>query len=78
MDIEQFFQELEKHDWYYPFSDDGGVYRRGHENEIRLKGIAAQSERHQKLYDAFMAHYASGDAWGTEKQPKPKLADFQN
>lgn len=78
MDIQEYFRELEKHDWYYSFSDDNGAYRRGHENEMRLKAIAAESEKHQRLYDGFMAHFSSGDAWGTPKQPKPTLEDFLN
>lgn len=76
MDIAQYFNLLEAHDWFYEFSDDHSVWSRGHEEHNRLKSIANQSDLHERLYNAFIAYHSSGDAFGTAKLPKPTLADF--
>lgn len=75
MTLKEFYQELEKHDWYYDMSDDHGVWERGTANKRRLEGIAEESEEHRKLYEGFSQHYFSGEPWGTEKKPKPVLKE---
>ncbi len=57
MTREEFYNELERHDWTYSYSDDFRVYRSGEANIKRLKGIAAQSEELTELFDAYSAWY---------------------
>ena len=76
MDISAYFKELEAHDWFYEWSDDHAVWSKGHEEHKRLKAIANQSPLHDRAYTAFIAYHSSGEAFGSEKMPKPTLADF--
>ncbi|RQT22094.1 hypothetical protein DF037_28715 [Burkholderia contaminans] len=70
--IEQFYDELDRHDWYYSFSDDGREYRSGSDNAKRLSEIAqCAGGDHAALLDAFNKHYFSGDPWSTPKWDKP-------
>lgn len=76
MTKEEFFKRLEKHDWYYPFSDDFHVHNKGEADHAEIESLKKQSPVFEKMYDAFVAHYSSGSAFGTEKLPKPKFEDF--
>ncbi|WP_334037798.1 hypothetical protein [Burkholderia gladioli] len=70
--IEQFYEDLNRHDWYFGFSDDSVKYRNGTENVERLSAIAAQlGGDHAVLYEAFNKHYFSGEPWSTPKSDKP-------
>lgn len=77
MTLTEFYDELDKHDWYYDWSDDGRVWDRGHANLSRLLNIAGESKAHQLLYDAFHAHHFSGAPWKTDKKPKPERPETE-
>ena len=70
--LQEFWDKLSSHDWYYPMSDDGRSYHAGKDSESKLLSLAKESEEHQALYDAWVAHKWSGDPWGTEQQPRPE------
>jgi hypothetical protein len=70
--LEQYWVMLNNHDWYYNYSDDPSVWRRGSNNEAKMVGTSKQSPEHEALYKGFVAHHFSGDPWKTEKQPKPE------
>lgn len=72
MTLADYYDRLDGFDWYYAYSDDGGVYRAGERAMKALKIVAEQSPEHKALYDGFSAHYFSGKPWGTEKAPKPE------
>lgn len=71
MELQEYYEELGKHDWFYQYSDDHSVWRHGESARARLASIANQSPEHRALWDGFNKHMFSGDAWGTEKAPKP-------
>jgi hypothetical protein len=68
----EFYEMLERHDWYYPFSDDGRVYNNGKRAEDTLHKIASQSSEHKELFDAFEKHFFTGEPWNNERAPKPE------
>lgn len=72
MNLTEYYDRLEKADWFYEFSDDHSVWKRGSTEFANLRGLAKQSSEHQALFDAFRTHHFSGKPWGTEKQPKPE------
>lgn len=37
---QNYLKKLLTHDWYYPVAGDNRLYKKGKENEIRLKNIA--------------------------------------
>jgi len=71
MSLQEFFDELEKHDWYYEYSDDQRVWDKGNTNSKRLSGISEESEEHKKLYKDYTNHMYSGETFEKEKIPKP-------
>lgn len=72
MTVGEYYDQLERHDWYYEWSDDHGVWERGSADASRLKQISEESPEHKALWDGFNKHKFSGESWGTEKQPKPE------
>lgn len=72
MELGEYYDELEKHDWFYDYSDDHSVWRRGQAARNKLSSIASQSPEHKALWDGFNKHVFSGPNWGTEKAPKPE------
>lgn len=40
MTLDEFTVELQAHDWFYDWSDDGTVFRKGNANDGRLQNIA--------------------------------------
>ena len=45
------YDRLKKHDWYYSFSDDGGVYRRGEADRNEIKGILKVTDGAREIWD---------------------------
>lgn len=78
--LSQFWEMVDKHDWYHEMSDDRGVDARGAANWRKLKAISGQSSEHAEILEAFTKHHYSGKPWNTEQKPKPKkpLAENEN
>ena len=72
MSLQQYWDELEKHDWYYPYSDDNRTFNRGSLNEKRLKREAFKNTDMIEMYEAFGKYHFSGPAYNTERAPKPE------
>ena len=72
MDLKQYWELLNKHDWYYNFSDDSRAYRKGYEADTELRSYKSESPAHAKLFEDFHTHNFSGKPWDTEQKPKPK------
>lgn len=75
--LSEYFAKLREHDWYYDFSDDPHVWKRGNTERKHLEAASASSKLHEKMWDAFNAYYFNGEPWGTKKPPMPKLEDFE-
>lgn len=70
--IEQFYDMLDRHDWFFGYSNDSRVYRNGSDNFDRLKEIAGSLDGdHAALLAAFQKHHFSGAPWSTPKWDKP-------
>ena len=74
--LEAFWNVLCRHDWYFEFSDDFSVWKRGAESESQVKTIASQSDQHQAVYDAHLAYYFGGASFGTNRPDEPQKSDF--
>jgi hypothetical protein len=72
MNLAEFYNELERHDWFYQFSDDHGVWCAGERDCNRLKAIAETSPEHRKLMSDFAAYHYSGESFGKPQAPKPE------
>ena len=49
--LDDYAQRCRQHDWFYQYSDDSSVYRKGHDNENRLRNEAMFSELHKTIWD---------------------------
>ena len=56
INLDDFWELCEAHDWHYERSDDPSVYRKGRANLIRLSLISEQTEDHFKLYADYIAY----------------------
>lgn len=72
MTLAQYYDLLNKHDWYYEFSDDPTVHINGLRSSRIVASGATLSDAHKKLYLAFENYHFSGEAFGTEREAKPK------
>jgi hypothetical protein len=71
--IEEFDRRLSRHDWYFAYSDDGGVFRAGDREADELLRVAMQSAEHAALYDAWSKFRFSGDHFGCPKFTSAEL-----
>lgn len=72
MTLQEFYDELNSHDWYYMYSDDHRVWSAGERDRKRLQELSKQIEGGQKLYEEFFEHHFSGEIFGTTEAPKPE------
>lgn len=72
MPLSEFYDQLERHDWYYHFSDDHGVWMAGEADSRRLSELAKHSPDHKKLMDDFCAFHFSGESFGKPQAQKPE------
>jgi hypothetical protein len=71
--LQEYWDMLDKHDWYFMFSDDRHVYEKGWQAENRLLKLAEDGgEEYRELFNGFQKHYFSGEPWVNEKQPRPE------
>lgn len=71
MSLHEYYLALERFDWFFEYSDDPGVYRRGIEAQKALERTAGTSPEHAKLLADYRAHIFSGPAFGKPKADKP-------
>lgn len=53
MKITEYYDQLASHDWFYMYSDDSNVHRRGRDNVARLQAIAQENESLLNLYKLY-------------------------
>jgi len=70
--LQDYYNLLLWHDWFYMYSDDGRVYRKGEAEKARLEALAKQSPEHKALLEGFHKYHFSGKPWNTEQSPKPE------
>lgn len=70
--LQEYWDQLNRHDWYYEYSDDHSVWQRGGAELGRLKALSDLTPEHRALWEGFNKHMFSVEAWKTEKAPKPE------
>jgi hypothetical protein len=71
--LQEYWDMLDRHDWYYAFSDDMKVYGHGSKESHKILTIAeAGGEEYLEMLGQFQKHFFSGQPWDTEKAPKPE------
>ena len=72
MTLQEFYDAVERHDWFYEMSDDHRVWVNGEAARARLENEASTDFRKREILDAFTKHHYSGEPWSTTKAPKPE------
>lgn len=70
--LSEFYDLLNKHDWYSAMSDDSRMVTKGRKAERELLKIADQGPEYAKLFEEFEKYNWSGKAWNTKQLPKPE------
>ncbi len=73
--LEQYQDQLAKHDWTYTFSDDARVWRKGESSYDLIKSNATLSKEHEALYTLWVAWYSDWMVSG-ECKLVPSLEDL--
>lgn len=76
MKVKEYFEECMRFDWYYNFSDDGGVWRAGTEAKEKLIAEAETDPVKMKIFGDWNKHMFSGNGWSTPQAPKPELENY--
>lgn len=76
MTVEEFFKMCETHDWYYAWSDDNRVWRRGEDAFDKIHAVAKSNSLFAEILQAFKDFYFRGEAWNNERGPKPVLSNY--
>jgi 6-phosphogluconate dehydrogenase (decarboxylating) len=67
--IGEYFNRLSNHDWYYDYSDDHSVWKRGSANRDRLLNTAAEHPNYKKMYNEFVN-------WMRSNRERPVVTEF--
>jgi 6-phosphogluconate dehydrogenase (decarboxylating) len=67
--IGEYFNRLSNHDWYYDYSDDHSVWKRGNEYRDRLLNTAAEHPTYKKMYNEFVN-------WMRSNRERPVVTEF--
>lgn len=74
--LDEFIQELQCHDWYYEYSDDGSVWRRG---RAQRQALEAKADRDLDLAIALSTYkncyFNDTRAWEDKKEFRDRLID---
>lgn len=76
MTLREFYDKLQRFDWFYTFSDSNSVVREGQAAESRLSSEAARlGPEYLNLFNSYHDSLWSGPTFGTELIPLPKKPD---
>ena len=59
-ELKQYWHRLERHDWFYEYSDDHSVWKRGSDYERELMYDARKGKRAESLFEAYRAYMMRG------------------
>ena len=78
MSIEEFFMKLRRHDWFYEYSDDHGVWQRGQAARYELRQLAKENDTFALMYDDYINYINAIVKEGPKQEsvPVPKLEDY--
>jgi len=75
MEASEFFSLLEKHDWFYQYSDDHRAWEKGSTESKRLQAIIQENDMFTRMYLAY-SDYMFKPLDEREVLERPQLKDF--
>ena len=75
---EEFFEKLRLHDWYYNYSDDYEVYKKGQAARGELEVHCKENELFATMYSDYLTFINACITHGPKQEevPLPKLEDY--
>jgi hypothetical protein len=67
--LNSLYKLLEQHDWYYEYSDDFSVWRRGQRQKSQINNLRIVSDEHEELFQNYRSFVFGQDE---EKYPCPE------
>lgn len=75
-DLQKYWDDLKHHDWYFDYSDDGRVWRRGADRHAALRGIATKDRAYAELFHGWakymFRHHDPEMSVNIEPPPRPE------
>ena len=75
MEASEFFSLLEKHDWFYQYSDDHRAWEKGSTESKRLQSIIQENDMFTRMYLTY-SDYMFKPLDEREVLERPQLKDF--
>ncbi len=75
MEASEFFSLLEKHDWFYQYSDDHRAWEKGSTESKRLQAIIQENDMFTRMYLTY-SDYMFKPLDEREVLERPQLKDF--
>jgi hypothetical protein len=75
MEASEFFSLLEKHDWFYQYSDDHRAWEKGSTESKRLQAIIQENDMFTRMYLTY-SDYMFKPLDEREGLERPQLKDF--
>lgn len=75
MTIEEYWQKLKSHDWYYDYSDDHSVWQRGGRSKVELQAACQENELFARMYTDY-SNWMFKSLPEREDTDPPKLEDY--
>ena len=60
MTLADYYDRLDRHDWFYHYTDDHRVWTQGADEADKLWALGRQSPAHAELYAEFLRHHSKG------------------
>ena len=74
MTKQEYFVLCARHDWFYDYSDDHSVWRRGNDMQKIIREVSREMPDYEPIYKAWVSYINALDTGN--KLPVPKLEDF--
>lgn len=76
--IEEYFDMLGRHDWFYEYSDDHGVWQNGQATKVKLQSLAKTNDQFAIMFADYNSYINAVISEGPyqETVPLPKLEDY--
>ena len=75
---EEYFKKLQYHDWFYEYSDDHSVWKKGLDARGELQNLAKESDLFATMFSEYLAYINAVIKEGPnqEEVARPVLEDY--
>ena len=76
--VEEYFDMLKRHDWFYEYSDDHSVWQKGQSAKAELQSLAKTNDQFAIMLADYNSYINAVISEGPHQEtvPLPKLEDY--